>query len=226
MKYTTQLISVIAAGLCVAGCAAQRNHSPGSLTIGENLDGWACYLADPDVQVEDVWRVEDGVIICSGTPLGYLYTKDDFRDFVLKLQWRWPPAAGAGKGGVLIRTTGEHKIWPKSLEAQINAGDAGDFWGLDGYELSGPTERMRSFDHEQFGKLTNVKKTRALEKPPGQWNSYEIIARGDTVTLVINGEQVNKATGCDLDSGKICLTSEGSEIHFRNVVVTTIGPDD
>ncbi|MHC4435133.1 MAG: 3-keto-disaccharide hydrolase [Planctomycetota bacterium] len=85
---------------------------------------------------------------------------------------------------------------------------------------------MRSFDHEQFGKLTNVKKAKSLEKPPGQWNSYEITARGDTVTLIINGQQVNQATGCDLDSGKICLTSEGSEIHFRNVVVTALGPDE
>ncbi len=57
------------------------------MTIDENLDGWACYLADPNVQVQDVWRVEDGVIACSGKPLGYLYTKKDFRDFVLKLQW-------------------------------------------------------------------------------------------------------------------------------------------
>ena len=226
MKYTPKLISVIAAGLCVAGCAAQRNHLPGSVTIGENLDGWACYFADPDVQVEDVWRVENGVIICSGTPLGYLYTKEDFRDFVLKLQWRWPPGKKPGNGGVLIRMTGWHKIWPKSLEAQLNTGNAGDFWGLDGYELSGPAERMRSMDHQQFGKLTNVKKAKALEKAPGQWNSYEIIARGDTVTLVINGEQVNKATGCDLDSGKICLTSEGSEIHFRNVVVTALDTDE
>ncbi len=222
MKYIAQLILVIAAGFCITGCAAQRDHRAGSMTIDENLDGWACYLADPDVQVQDVWRVEDGVIVCSGKPLGYLYTKKDFHDFVLKLQWRWPAGAEQSKGGVLIRMTGEHKVWPKSLEAQLNAGDAGDFWGLAGYELSGPAERMRSLDHEQFGKLTNVKKTKALEKPPGQWNTYEIIARGDTVTLIINGEQVNKATECALDSGKICLTSEGSEIHFRNLVVTAI----
>ncbi|MHC4355006.1 MAG: 3-keto-disaccharide hydrolase, partial [Planctomycetota bacterium] len=71
-----------------------------------------------------------------------------------------------------------------------------------------------------FGKLTNVKKIKALEKPAGQWNTYEIVAEGDTVTLIINGEQVNKATGCDLDAGKICLTSEGDEIHFRNMTVS------
>ena len=222
MKYIAQLLLVIAAAFCVIGCAAEKNHRVGPVTIGENLDGWACYLADPNVRVQDVWRVEDGVIVCSGKPLGYLYTEKDFRDFVLKLQWRWPAGDEPGKGGVLIRMTGEHKVWPRSLEAQINAGGAGDFWGLDGYELSGPAERMRTMEHEEFGKLTNLKKTKALEKEPGQWNSYEIIAQGDTVTLVINGEQVNRATGCALDPGKICLTSEGSKIQFRNVVVTAI----
>lgn len=120
----------------------------------------------------------------------------------------------------MIRMTGEHKIWPRSLEAQINAGQAGDFWGLDGYGLSGPAERMKSLESPQFGKLTNVKKTSDVEKPVGQWNTYEIIAEGDTVTLIINGQQVNKAAGCDLDSGRICLTSEGSEIQFRNITLT------
>ncbi len=136
---------------------------------------------------------------------------------MLKLEWRWPADKEPGKAGVLIRMTGEHKIWPKSLEAQLNAPDAGDFWGLVGYELSGPADRTRSLEHEKFGRLTNVKKTQSLEKSAGQWNTYEIIADGDTVTLIINGTEVNKATGCAPNSGRICLTSEGSEIHFRNV---------
>ena len=51
----------------------------------------------------------------------------------------------------------------------------------------------------------------------GQWNQYEILADGDTVTLAINGRPANRATGCDLSPGKICLTSEGSQIFFRNV---------
>ena len=52
--------------------------------------------------------------------------------------------------------------------------------------------------------------------------SYEIIAKGDTVTLIINGQQTNRATGCDLSPGRICLTSEGSEIHFKNITLTPI----
>ena len=125
-----------------------------------------------------------------------------------------------GNGGVLIRMTGEHTIWPVSLEAQLNAGNAGDFWGLAGYRLSGPSERMRTIDHREFGKLTNLKKIKALENPQGEWNTYEIIAEGATVTLIINGEEVNRAAGCDINPGRICLTSKGSEIQFRNVLVT------
>ena len=215
MKHTIPVLLIVAVCVCGAGCKTERSYS----RITDRLELTEFFSADPQVEMQDVWRTEDGVLICSGNPLGYLYTKQDIRDFTLKLEWRWPESK-PGKGGVLIRMTGEHKIWPKSLEAQINAGDAGDFWGLAGYGLSGPEERTRSLEHEQFGKLTNVKKIKALENPAGQWNTYEIIAEGDTVTLIINGEQVNKATGCDLDAGRICLTSEGDEIHFRNLTVS------
>ena len=59
-------------------------------------------------------------------------------------------------------------------------------------------------------------------KPAGQWNTYEIIADGDTVTLVINDEEVNQVTGCATNPGSILLTSEGTEIHFRNIEITPL----
>jgi len=194
------------------------NPPPGS----GNAIAWKGFLEDPDVKADEVWLIRDGVIICKGSPKGYLRTEQDFTDFVLKLEWRRPAQKKPGPGGVLVRMTGNDKIWPKSLEAQLNAGAAGDFWGLDGYELTGPEERTTSLQSPQFGKLTNVKKTKDAEKPPGEWNQYEIIADGDVVTLVINGQEVNRATGCEVVPGKICLTSEGEEIHFRNVRIAPI----
>ena len=222
MTNMTRVLIITAICFLCIGCTIQKGDQASSSLISEGLEAWDCYLDDSEAKMQDVWYVEDGVLICRGKPLGYLYTKRDYGDFVLKLQWQWPPGKKPGNGGVLIRMTGENRIWPVSLEAQLNAGNAGDFWGLAGYQLSGPAERMRTSNHQEFGKLTNLKKTKALEKPPGQWNTYEIRAEGDTVTLVINGEQVNRATGCALNPGRICLTSEGSEIHFRNVVVTPI----
>lgn len=222
MRHTGYLLSTIVICIAVIGCSNQQCSNKCSPLITENLENWNHYLADKNVAKEDVWQVEDGVLICKGNPLGYLYTKQNYRDFTLKLQWRWPQGKQPGKGGVLIRTTGENKIWPKSLEAQINAPDAGDFWGLNGYSFSGPEERLKSLNHDKFGKLTNLKKIKNTENPPGQWNSYEIIAKGETVTLIINGEIVNKATNCQLDSGTICITSEGSEIHFQNIEITPL----
>jgi len=178
---------------------------------------WTAFHEDPDVKTEDVWLIRDGVVLSKGNPQGYLRTEQDFTNFVLKLEWRRPADKKPGRGGVLLRITGPDKIWPKSLEAQLNADAAGDFWGLGGYQLTGPEERTTSVEHPQLGKLTNVKKAKDAEKPPGQWNQYEIIADGDVVTLVINGQEVNRATGCDVVPGKICLTAEGDEIHFRNV---------
>jgi hypothetical protein len=220
MRNMTRVLIITAICFLGIGCTIQEGYQASSSLISNRLEAWGCYLQDPEAKVQDVWNIEDGVLICSGKPLGYLYTKRDYGNFVLKLEWRWPPGKKPGKGGVLVRMTGEHRIWPRSLEAQLNTGGAGDFWGLVGYGLSGPAERMQSLEHQEFGTLTNLKKVKDLEKSPGQWNTYEIIAKGDTVTLIINGEEVNRATGCDLNPGRICLTSEGSEIHFRNVVVT------
>lgn len=181
------------------------------------LDGWECFLEDPDAKVSDVWSVEDGVLTCRGTPRGYLHSREDHTDFTLELEWRWPPGAEPGRGGVLIRQSGPHGIWPKCLEAQINAGEAGDFWGLAGYSFEGDEKRREVLEHDTLGTLTHLPRTKTVERPAGEWNRYEIIARGGEVILRINGEEVNRATGCPEDAGPICITSEGSPIEFRNL---------
>jgi len=191
-------------------------------TGAATLAGWEFYSEDPEAKLGDVWSVDGRVVVCKGTPKGYIATAGEYEDFILRLEWRWPPGGKPGNGGVLLRTTGPDKLWPKSLEAQLNHPDAGDFWGLDGFSLTGPADRTETLDHPKFGKLTHVSKARAAEKPSGEWNQYEITARGDTVTLSINGRQVNRATGCERTPGKIVLTAEGDEIHFRNVRITVL----
>ena len=199
-----------AAGRPVALLTTQNNDG--------TLPGWNSFSQVPKAKTAQLWQLAaDGVLVCKGNPNGYIYTKKAYTNFVLTLDWRSPPGKKAGRGGVLLRMTGKHKIWPKSLEAQLNAGGEGDFWGLGGYTLSGPKPRLDTVQHEQLGKLTNLKRTPATLKAPGQWNRYEIIAHGHTVTLKINGREVNRATGCDVVAGPICLTSEGDEIHFRRL---------
>jgi hypothetical protein len=189
------------------------------------LEDWSFFSEDDDARWSEVWKLDGDVLVCAGSPKGYIYTQKDYQDFILRLQWRWPPGKPAGRGGVLIRMTGQHQIWPKSLEAQINATQAGDFWGLNGFKLQGPPDRMETLSHGEFGELIHVTRTKDAEKPAGQWNQYEIIAQGATVTLKINGQVVNRATRCDTVAGKICLTAEGDEIHFRRIELVAHAAD-
>lgn len=187
------------------------------------LPGWTAFYESEQSDVGDVWKLDDkGILSCRGTPRGYICTQEKFADFVLELDWRVPPKKGPLKGGVLIRMTGPDRIWPKSLEAQINSGEAGDFWGLGGYSLQGPPERYTTMTHPDFGTLANLKKIADAEKPRGEWNHYKIVADGSIVTLEINGMMVNRATGCATAPGKICLTAEGNAIEFRNVRLTSL----
>ena len=208
------IIPLIALSIVIAqpGVASPQ----GEALLAKPLKGsWKFFSEDPDATLADVWKVEDGVLTCKGTPKGGLYLDRDLTDFTLRLEWRWPE--GEGKGGVLLRTTAPWKIWPRSLEAQINAGNAGDFWGLDGFSLDGPEARLKKLTHPEFGTLTHLARTATVEKPAGQWNQYEIVAAGPVVTLRVNGEVVNRATKCDARPGKICLTAEGSRIEFREI---------
>ncbi len=224
-KLTRVSILILAALLgWLTAVAFARAESPGFVKLlaeqrpdGE-FSGWRSFHDAPDTKTGEVWTLKaDGVLHCKGKPLGYLYTENDYTNFVLRLEWRWPEGAEPGAGGVLLRTTGAHRIWPRSLEAQINTGDAGDFWGLYGYKLEGPAERTRALEHPQFGKLINVAKLEDVERPAGEWNQYEIRVQGETVTLTLNGREVNRATGCDVVAGKIAITAEGDPIEFRNV---------
>ena len=223
MRVTTMSLVLLAMEPAVTGAAERAVN----LLVRQDADGrvvgWKAYHEEPGAATGQVWKLSaDGVLVCRGTPRGYLCTEQDYGDFELRVEWRWP-AGKPGKGGVLLRKTGPDKIWPKSLEAQINAGAAGDFWGLDGYGLNGPAERLKSLAHPQFGKLTNLKKIAGMEKPAGEWNRYEIVAHGDTVTLTINGREVNRATRCDAAPGRILLTAEGDEYFFRNVELVPAG---
>ena len=55
------------------------------------------------------------------------------------------------------------------------------------------------------------------EKTGGEWNTYEIICSGDTVTLFVNGVQQNRVTKVSVTEGFIALQSEGAPIEFRNI---------
>ena len=180
--------------------------------------GWKSFHERPGTRTADVWQLQpDSVLICKGSPRGYLYTERNYQDFTLQFEWRYPPGATNSNGGALVRMTGEHGIWPRCLEFQLNQNQAGDFWAIRGFEFTGPAEQLQVMTNASFGVLRHLKRQADREKPVGEWNQFEGIVDGGTVIQKVNGAVVNQATGCDVVAGKILITSEGQEIQFRNL---------
>ncbi len=179
---------------------------------GSTLGAFGAHLPEGK-QLADVWSIVDGVMVCAGKPAGYIYTKAKYESFVLELQWRFDPKKGGGNSGVLLRMTGEHKVWPRSIEAQLHAGNAGDFWNIGEFPMQVDAARTKG---------RNTKKLRANEKPLGEWNDYRITVDGPWVRLEVNGEVLNEAWGCEVIPGHICLQSEGAEIQFRDIRLTSL----
>ncbi|MCC6676118.1 MAG: DUF1080 domain-containing protein [Phycisphaerales bacterium] len=192
---------------------------PGEIALfnGKDLSGWKAIVPEAEkagIKPESVWEVKDGILICKGNPVGYIRTDKDYTNYVLKLEWRFNPVTKkAGNSGVLLRMVGEDKVWPKSVEAQLQSGSAGDFWNIDEFKMTTEPSRLNG---------RNTKKTHGNENPVGEWNEYEIIVDHGTVTLKVNGEVLNEATEVEELAGKICLQSEGAEIQFRNIRLVEI----
>lgn len=214
-----RLIAVLA----LAASAAQA-AGPVRLFNGKNLDGWTAYLWDSKnktqdtvTPVSDVWTVEDGILICRGRPTGYIRTNAEYSNYKLAVEWRWPEGTASGNNGVLIHTTEPNALgqWPRSLEVQLAFGNAGDFWVIGTeLELPNPEGRINGRRH--------LKLAPSAEKPAGEWNRMEILAKGDEVTVYVNGVLMNHARKLSQTKGAISLQSEGALVHFRSVELTPL----
>jgi hypothetical protein len=178
-------------------------------------------LADPAVARGQVWSVRDGMIVCTGTPIGVLYTEKNYTNFRLTVEYRWAPGSTPGNSGLMSRLSPGTGALPRTVEVQLHHGNAGDVIGLQGFPIaSGGQARWFERDSKVAGKISGVKKATAAEKPAGEWNRVELEARGGRYTVRLNGQLVNDVTGVEVKAGPIGLQSEGGEIHFRHVRLT------
>jgi hypothetical protein len=210
----------LAANATLAGEAAVRAIP---LFNGKDLEGWAHVLADSAVGREQVWSVRDGMLVCTGTPIGVLHTKKHYTSFRLAVEYRWGQAAAPGNSGIMSRMSPGTGALPRTCEVQLQHGNAGDVIGLQGFPIArGGQARWFERDSKVAGRISGVKKATAAEKPAGEWNRVEIEARADRYTVRINGQLVNEVSGVEVKPGPIGLQSEGGEIHFRGVVLTPL----
>lgn len=196
-----------------------------ALFNGRDLRGWKAVSADPKVPMEKVWRVQDGIIVCAGEPMGYIHTERAFTNYRLEVEYRWAPGKEPGNSGIFGRITGEPRPLPRCIETQLKHGNAGDLYGFHGLKINGPSERFRfAPNHQIGGDLRGVTRVAGNEKPAGEWNHVVIEAQGSCIRVWLNGQFVNEATDAEIASGPVGLQSEGGEIHFRNIYLIPLQP--
>jgi hypothetical protein len=213
MKSKLFVSVILVVAFLFSSLSATSQIAPGSINVkttllfnGKDLNNWTFNLKDPKVKPTEVFGVKDGVIQVKGDPFGYMRTKEKYSDYLLHVEWRWP--VEATNSGVFIHAQLPDTIWPKCYECQLQAGNAGDFICANGSDMNERVDKT----------VKKIKKAGASsEKPVGEWNTMEVICKGNTIEVYVNGDLKNKGTGLNISNGYICLQSEGKLVEFRNV---------
>jgi hypothetical protein len=217
--------------------AIPRHKAAIVLFDGKNLSQFDTFLPSTglDRDPTHVFTVEDGAVHVSGTEMGYFVTKKEYKNYYLRAEFKWgegtfaPRAGQARDSGILYNIQGPDKVWPRSVEFQINEGCTGDFWmtdgaaltGKDGVRVTGPDGKAAKIDRFNKGVWKNIAgyrdPTNELEKPHGEWNVVELVNRDGHVWQYVNGKLANEGMDAFPTSGKILFQSEGAEVYFREI---------
>lgn len=221
-------IAVLCTGLLA--CRSTGSSPTQRLFDGASLAGWHSDVpeADANPQLPPSFAVRDGVLVSLGNPAGHLITDESFSDYRLTVEWRWP--GEPGNCGVLVHASTPRRLYgmfPQSIECQLFAGNAGDFWCI-GEDVRVPDMEARRGAPETWGvdgdkarRILNL--TDSSEHAPGEWNEMVIECRGRDVMVWVNGDLVNHGTDCTADRGQIALQAEGAVCEFRRVELTPLG---
>jgi hypothetical protein len=189
----------------------ERQAEKVQLFNGNDLNNWAFHLKDSSVDPATVFNVQNGVIHITGNPYGYMRTKESYSDYLLHAEYHWP--VEATNSGIFVHAQQPDTIWPKCIEVQLAAGNAGDFICVGGVDMNERTDKS---------KRVLKKMAASSEKPVGEWNTIEVTCKTNTIEVFVNGVLQNKGTGITVNKGHICLQSEGKDIEFRNVFLTKL----
>lgn len=206
-------------------CTVSARTEPTWRTLfnGSDFTGWTFDVLDGS-SPETIWQAKDGVLTAhgQGKAKSVIRTESLYADYELRLAWRWP--ADPGNSGCLVHcsTPRNRSVWPRSLEIQLQNGNAGDFVTI-GEEIEVPEARIPKVAPTSWEVRRRLNLTDGSERPAGDWNELRIEARDRSITVHVNGERVNQGWNCTTNAGAICLQSERSDVQFRNIRIRNLG---
>jgi hypothetical protein len=183
------------------------------LINGKDLSNWQGAV--------DSYEVKNGSIVCKPGKGGDLLTKDEYENFVLRFEFKLPPA---GNNGIALRTPlGGHSS-SDGLEIQV--------LDSDGYNAAHPKEPLLPYQYH--GSLYHcVGAKHGYLRPVGVWNFEEIEVQGQTIKVTLNGTKIldvdidkldrsqieHPPKGLDRQKGYIGLAGHDDPVQFRSFKV-------
>ena len=166
--------------------------------------------------------LDDEIVESEGGPGLLWYTQRQFSDFVLTVEWRTFTAQG--NSGIFIRFPALGREdpandWKRAVE--------------HGYEIQIDDRGYNPSTHAEHdplhwtGAIYGLAPARRVaSKPTGQWNVFEIQARGVVISVALNSEAVSELReDCGRPPrGYIGLQNHhpGSRVQFRNLRVALL----
>jgi len=219
----------------VANAATEEEPSLPKAFIDGTEDGWKAMVEDDFAHVncdEDTWAWKDGVIHCTGKPVGVIQSRKSYKNFEVVVEWRH--LRSAGNSGVFVWATadslanlkkGKGRL-PKGIECQVlDHGYAENYekkhkkksdWFTTNGDVFPVGVKMKPFPPLSANGSRSFPSKNTTKGSPA-WNHYYIRAINGEVRLWVNGEEVSGGTACQPCEGFLCLESEGSPVEFKNL---------
>ncbi len=184
----------------IDAAAAQADAGWVTLFDGSNLDNWSPIGAAN-------WKLADGALVADNGS-GFMVSKNDYGDFSLRVEF-WVEAKT--NTGVFIRCTNPADVSSKTAY-EVNIWD------------TRPEQKYGT------GAIVGVGAVDPMPHAADKWNLYEITAKGDTFTVVLNGQKtVDGAKSNAFAKGRIALqhakggeTDESGIAKFRTIQIKTL----
>jgi hypothetical protein len=178
------------------GATAQADAGWVTLFDGKSLDNWT------PIGTAN-WKLEDGAVVADNGN-GFLVSKNDYGDFDLRVEFFMEEKTNSG---VFIRCTDPNSVSGKT-SYEVNLWDT------------------RPDPSYGTGAIVEVAKVDPMPHAAGKWSTYEIIAKGNTFTVILNGQKtVSDAHSDKFAKGRIALqhgkgvTDESGVVKFRKVEI-------
>lgn len=207
---------------------------PKAFINGEGPD-WVTLTFDDFVRVNcdpETWSTKDGVIYCTGQPVGVTRSVKQYTNFEMVAEWCHRKSGGNSgfflwaaedalqdvPRGTLPRCGIEIQVLDHGYTEQYEkrTGKKPDWFSTNGDVFPVGRSKLEPFPPvSPNGQRSFPRKN--LSKGIDQWNHYYVRAINGEVRLWVNGEEVSGGKNAEPRSGHLCLESEGAPVEFRNI---------